>query len=139
MRSRIGGCGVGVKFGAKIEIVRKFKSICHIRPPDGLDLFQPELLGGGSRYEAIAEQAHGTLPNGKQEFLLIFEIHVNQCSRQSRASGHLVDRNQIPAVLGVQGLSGIENLGAPALLLLFSSLGDIRHALNLRQLLTRCQ
>ena len=103
----------------------KFKRIGHVSAADGLDLFTAQFLACGGRYKPIAQQTHSPLANGKEDVFLILEVHVHQGARQARATGNLIDSNQVPALLGIKRFRGIEDLCAPALLLFHSTLGDV--------------
>src|SRR6202046_5891578 len=102
MRTWFRLAGVGVKFGAKVEIMWKFKRICHISAADSLDFFRTQRVGGSGRTKPVPQQAHRPLANGKENVFLILEIHVDQGARQARATGELIDRDEVPAFLGVE-------------------------------------
>jgi hypothetical protein len=82
-------------------------------------------VGRGRFNEAIAQQAHGALADGEQQFFLIAKIYLHQGARQARAARHLIYRQRIPPPLGIQLFRGIQNLGAPSLLLLSPAFSDI--------------
>src|ERR1700679_3061871 len=117
----------------------KFKCIRHVSAADGLDFFRTQLVPGGGRAKPVPQQAHRPLANGKENVFLILETNVAQGAPQASTTGNLIDRDQVPALLGVESLRGVEDFSAPALLFFHSTLGDVRHGPNDRQELTRCQ
>src|ERR1700733_9537987 len=116
---------MSMKFRAEVKIVWKFKCISHICTSDRLDFIETQLLARRRFDEPVAKQTHRTLTDREQYFLFVFEVDVDKGTREARTAGDLVDRHQIPSFFGVERLGRIQDLGAPSLFFLYSTLRDV--------------
>ena len=80
------------------------------------------------RLEAALQQRESTLAQPEVQIVAILEIHIQQRARDARAARHLVHGQRIETLAGRHGFGGIEDLGAPAILLFLATFSDIVHA-----------
>ncbi len=101
--------------------------VTHVRAADRVDLVHTQGRPGNGSLEALEEQPHRALADREQQIFLVAEIDVHQGARQTCAARHLVDCQRVPALLGIQPLGSVENLGAAALFFFLAANGYVGH------------
>ena len=114
-----------------LEIDGKLLGKRDIGPADPEDLIEPQPLTVRRPLEALPQGDERPLADAEHEIHLVLEVDVQQRARQARAAGDLIHGERLPADAARDCLGRVQNLRAPALLLLLSTFGQVIHGLGL--------
>jgi len=80
------------------------------------------------RLEAVVKQTASRARRWKQQIFLVAKVDVHQGARTDVAlARHLIDRSARPSLFRIQGLGGVENLGAAPFFFFPTANGYIGH------------